>query len=664
MTGEIDGRCRVIIEGVQPEIDGGLFAIKRNVGGSVVVHADIFTDGHDALVAKLKYRFEQDGQWQEVNMTPLGNDRWTAEFQVTEVGQYWYAIEAWVDRYSTWHRDFQKRVAAKQVAAVDLMIGANLMEAASARASGTDAVLLALWGRRLRHDEAVGRAKQISENAELAALIRRCPGRDFAVTYDHQLRVIVDRDRAAFSAWYEMFPRSAASDPGRPGTLKDVESRLPYVVSMGFDVLYLPPIHPVGACFRKGKNNAEQAETGDVGSPWGIGSEDGGHKAVHPDLGTLDDFRQLVASAHDRGIEIALDIAFQCSPDHPYVDEHPDWFRQRPDGSIQYAENPPKKYQDIYPFDFETADWRSLWEELKSIFDFWIQQGVQIFRVDNPHTKPFAFWEWCIGEIKRDHPNVLFLSEAFTRPKIMYRLAKLGFTQSYTYFAWRNTKDELTEYVTELTQTSVREFFRPNFWPNTPDILTEYLQVGERPAFIARLVLAATLSPNYGIYGPPFEHGWNMPREPGSEEYLNSEKYQVHYHEIQRPDSLNELIARLNRLRRDFAVLQSHDRIRFHEIDNDQLICYSRTSEDLTEMLLIIVNLDPHYTQTGWIELTLDDFKLDETHAYQVHDLLSDERFLWHGPKNFVELNPGTAPAHIFQLSRRVRTEQDFENYI
>jgi starch synthase (maltosyl-transferring) len=493
--------------------------------------------------------------------------------------------------------------------------------------------------------------------------MRRCSPRDFVTTYKRKLPVVVERERARFSTWYELFPRSAAEKPGQHGTLQDVEARLPYVAKMGFDVLYLPPIHPIGRAFRKGKNNTQEASPEDVGSPWGIGAEDGGHKAIHPDLGTLDDFRRLVASARKMGIEIALDVAFQCSPDHPYVKEHPEWFRKRPDGTIQYAENPPKKYQDIYPFDFETEDWRGLWQELKSIFDYWIAQDIKIFRVDNPHTKPFPFWEWCIGEIRKQHPDVLFLSEAFTRPKIMYRLAKLGFTQSYTYFSWRNTKLELTEYLTELTRTRVREFFRPNFWPNTPDILTEYLQVGGRAAFMSRLVLAATLCSNYGIYGPPFEHGWSAPLRPGSEEYLHSEKYQVHHHDLDRPDSLAGFVARVNQLRREHPVLQSNHNLQFHPVDNEELICYSKHAEDLSEILLMVVNLDPYHKQSGFVELPLSELKLDADHPFQVHDLLSDSRFLWHGSRNYVELVPNITPTHLFRIRRHVRTERDFDYY-
>jgi starch synthase (maltosyl-transferring) len=704
---ESSGRCRLIVEGVQPEVDAGRYPVKRVVGERVVVEADVFCDGHDAIAAVVRYRTaanpaaklpgtaaatntrsEQDssGDWYEVSMMPLVNDRWRAEFTVDRIGTYYYTIVAWVDRFLTWRRELQKRLAANQVTPIDLAIGAELIQAASERADGEDRQRLADWTLRLRNEEALAHAQQCYEDVELQALMQRHGGRDCATTYECAVQVAVDRERARYSTWYELFPRSAAEEPGRHGTLKDVVDRLPYVAEMGFDVLYLPPIHPIGTSFRKGTNNSTEADPSDVGSPWGIGSKEGGHKAIHPELGTLEDFRHLVGAAQEYGIELALDVAFQCSPDHPYVKAHPQWFRHRPDGTIQYAENPPKKYQDIYPFEFDNEDWRAMWEELKSVFDYWIEQGVRIFRVDNPHTKPFAFWEWCIGAIKHEHPEVLFLAEAFTRPKIMYRLAKLGFTQSYTYFAWRNTKPELTQYLTELTRRStypahaarpegssastggacppnVAEFFRPNFWPNTPDILTEHLQVGGRSAFMSRLVLAATLSSNYGIYGPPFEHCWSAPREPNSEEYLDSEKYQIHHHDLKRLDSLSSFIARVNRLRREHVVLHANDNLRFHRVDNDQLICFSKSSDDCSELILVVVNLDPHHQQAGFVQLTLDDLNLDPTQPYQVHDLLSDSRFLWHGPRNYVELAPEIVPAHIFQVRRRVRTERDFEYY-
>jgi starch synthase (maltosyl-transferring) len=462
--------------------------------------------------------------------------------------------------------------------------------------------------------------------------------------------VYIDREKAGFSAWYEMFPHSASPVPGQHGTFKDCEARLPYIAELGFDVLYLPPIHPIGITNRKGKNNTITATTGDPGTPWAIGSAEGGHKAVNPRLGTLEDFKNLVAKSKEFSIEIAMDIAFQCSPDHPYVKEHPEWFLHRPDGSIQYAENPPKKYQDIYPLNFETEHWRELWEELKSIIVFWAEQGIRIFRVDNPHTKPFAFWEWLISGIKKEYPDAIFLSEAFTRPKVMYHLAKLGFTQSYTYFTWRNHKQDITEYFTELSQTPVKDFFRPNFWPNTPDILHEYLQKDGRAAFMARLVLAATLSSNYGIYGPAFELMENTPREPGSEEYLNSEKYEIRNWDLNRPDSLKDFIRLVNKIRRDNPCLQRNRNLWSNSTNNDNLICYSKHTDDLSNIILTVVNLDPHTTQSGNINTPLSSWGFDAGKPYRVHDLLSDKIYGWSGEWNYIELNPAACPAHIFRV--------------
>jgi starch synthase (maltosyl-transferring) len=470
----------------------------------------------------------------------------------------------------------------------------------------------------------------------------------YVATYPRELTVTVEREKAGFSAWYEMFPRSASPVHGQHGTFIDCEERLPYIAAMGFDVLYLPPIHPIGETGRKGKNNTLTAKADDPGTPWAIGSKEGGHKAINAPLGTLDDFKHLTAKAGEYNIEIALDIAFQCSPDHPYVKEHPEWFLRRPDGTIQYAENPPKKYQDIYPLNFETENWKELWEELKGIVLYWAELGVRIFRVDNPHTKPFQFWEWLLAEVKTDYPDTIFLSEAFTRPKIMYRLAKLGFTQSYTYFTWRNNKKELTEYIIELTQTPVKEFFRPNFWTNTPDILHEYLQTGGRAAFMARLVLAATLSSNYGIYGPAFELMENKPREPGSEEYLNSEKYEIKHWYIERPDSLKDFVSRINRIRRENAALQRNLNLWFNATDNEQLICYSKHTDDHGNIILVVVNLDPHATQSGTINVPLQAWGFDAGKSFKVHDLLSDKRYTWRGEWNFVEIDPNVCPAQVF----------------
>lgn len=657
-----EGRNRVIIEGVYPEIEGGYFPIKRAVGEKIVVEADVFTDGHDAISCVLLYRREGATEWMATPMIALVNDRWRGEFIVAEAGRYTYTLLAWVDRFKTWTRDLAKRVEAGQDVTVDLLIGAELVAAAARRASGSDAQTLDEYAAGLRSyaDDAVQQALAPA----LADMMFHHAERLFATTYDKKLTALVDRKLARFGAWYELFPRSCAAEPGRHGAFCDVEARLPYIAAMGFDVLYLPPIHPIGRAFRKGRNNSTTTVPGDPGSPWAIGAAEGGHTAIHPQLGDFDDFQRLLARAKEHGIELALDIAFQCAPDHPYVKEHPTWFRHRPDGTIQYAENPPKKYQDIYPFDFESEDWRSLWEELLHVVRFWSEQGVHIFRVDNPHTKPFPFWEWLIAEIKRDFPQTLFLSEAFTRPKVMYRLAKLGFTQSYNYFPWRNTKWELTQYFTELTQTEVREFFGPNLWPNTPDILPEYLQFGGRAGFMVRFILAATLGPSYGIYGPAFELCEHRPLAPGKEEYLDSEKYEIKHWDWERPDSLRGLIARVNQIRRQNPALHSNDRLRFHHIDNEQLIAYSKTTDDHSNQILVVVNLDPHHTQSGWLDLPIDDLRLDHHQPYQVHDLLSDARYLWHGGRNYVELNPHVQPASIFQVLRKVRTEHDFDYYM
>jgi starch synthase (maltosyl-transferring) len=656
------GRSRVVIENVKPEIDCGRFPAKRTVGESMSVEADIFADGQDALSALLLYCKEGVSRWTEIPMQLLVNDRWRGAFEVQEIGDYYYTVHAWVDRFKTWRQGLVKKVEAGQDVALELLAGAELIELAAARAAGEDRKSLNHFSAILRGDPSA--AIQSGLDEALATLMEKYPDRRWTATYDKELRVNVERSKARFSTWYELFPRSCAGTPGAHGTLRDCMERLPCVAGMGFDVLYLPPIHPIGYSFRKGKNNALAAQPDDVGSPWAIGAKEGGHKAIHPQLGSLADFKRLVAEAKKFDIEIALDIAFQCTPDHPYVTEHPEWFRKRPDGSIQYAENPPKKYQDIYPLDFECESWEELWKELKSIILFWCEQGVRIFRVDNPHTKAFPFWEWVIGEVKKDYPDALFLAEAFTRPKVMYRLAKLGFSQSYTYFAWRNTKPELTQYFTELTQTDVSDFFRANLWPNTPDILTEYLQFGGRPAFMTRLVLAAMLGASYGIYGPAFELCENVAREPGSEEYLNSEKYEIKRWDLEKPDSLRELTTRVNRIRRENRALQSDRSLRFYPIDNPEILCFSKRTEDLSNVIVVAVNLDPHHTQSGWLELPSEELGLDPQQTFQMHDLLTDARYLWQGKRNYIQLDPNSVPAQIFRVRPRIRREQDFDYFM
>jgi starch synthase (maltosyl-transferring) len=635
-------RVHVMIRGVQPEIECGRFSIKRSAGEEVEVEADVFAYGHDAIACVLRYRHEQDTKWEESPMAGLANDHWRGRFVVTRLGTYRYTLSAWVDHFQTWWRDLKKRVAAGQDVTVDLQSGATLLKVAAARAAGDDA--------RILSEAAAALTPELALSESLAALAARYPVREFAANYK-ELRVTVERERARFSTWYELFPRSTSPDPDAHGTFRDCEKWLPAIAGMGFDIVYLPPIHPIGRSHRKGRNNNPAAAPGDPGSPWAIGAAEGGHKAVNPALGTLDDFRHLVQTASGHGMEIALDLAYQCSPDHPYIKQHPEWFRWRPDGTVQYAENPPKKYEDIYPFEFDTAHWQTLWNELKSIVEFWVEQGVRVFRVDNPHTKPFAFWEWMIADLKAKHPELIFLSEAFTRPNIMYWLAKLGFSQSYTYFTWRNTKQELTEYLTELTQSEVREFFRPNFWPNTPDILHEYLQEGGRPAFITRLVLAATLAANYGMYGPAFEMLQNVAKQKGSEEYLNSEKYEIKHHRFPTDDTgLRGLITRVNEIRRTNAALQSDSGLQFHAVDNEQLIAYSKRTADNQNIVVMVVNLDYRYTQSGFLDLPLAEFGISERRPYTVTDLLTGAQFSWQGPRNYVELRPREIPAHILLL--------------
>ncbi|MBL9095093.1 MAG: alpha-1,4-glucan--maltose-1-phosphate maltosyltransferase [Planctomycetaceae bacterium] len=653
---------RVIIEGVAPEVDGGRFPAKRTVGEKIVVEADIHTDGHDRIAGRLRFRAEGGQAWTDVPLQPLVNDRWRASFVATTIGFWEFMLEAWIDRFGSWRGDLAKKTDAGQDVTSELLEGAALVREAASRAQGDERDWL------LRQAEAIARSDDAALRARagldptLAEVVARYPDRESGVAYERPVRVRVDRERARYGAWYELFPRSAA-DGERHGTLEDIRRRLPYIASMGFDVLYLPPIHPIGRAFRKGRNNSLETGPEDPGSPWGIGSEAGGHKAIHPELGTFEDFDALLSAAAAQGIEVAMDVAFQCSPDHPYVREHPEWFRHRPDGTIKYAENPPKKYQDIYPLDFECADWRSLWNELLSVVTFWAERGVRIFRVDNPHTKPFRFWEWLIAEIQKRFPDAVFLAEAFTRPKVMRYLAKAGFTQSYTYFTWRNTKKQLIEYFTELTQSEMRNYFRPNLFVNTPDILPEYLQYGGPAAFQIRLVLAATLGATYGVYGPSYENHEARPVRPGSEEYLDSEKYQIRKWDWEAPNVFREFIARVNAVRRDNPALQTNDRLRFYESDNDRIVSYGKTTEDLSNIIITAVNTDPHHVQTGWLYVPLEELGMSENDSYQVHDLITDARFLWHGSRNYVHLDPRSTSAHILRLRKRVKSERDFDYY-
>jgi starch synthase (maltosyl-transferring) len=658
----VDGRVRTVIEDVQPRVDAGGFPIKRVVGDLVRVEADAFTDGHDAVRCLLLYRRVEEPQWNEVEMQPLVNDRWSGSFEVTTVGRYRYTIAAWTDRFLTWRRELERRTEPADVL-LALKVGAGLLSDAAARATGRDKSLLLDTAGKLDEASEADSGRTLALDDEVTRAALRHPDRRFESRFERELEVTVDPMLARFGAWYELFPRSTAREPGRHGTLRDCEALLPYVARLGFDVLYLPPIHPIGRARRKGPNNTPEAGPDDPGSPWAIGASEGGHCHIHPALGTLEDFGRLVARAREHGLEIALDIAFQCAPDHPYVAENPQWFRFRPDGTVQYAENPPKKYQDIYPFDFETDDWSALHAELIRVVQFWLGQGVRIFRVDNPHTKPLALWERLIATVKADHPEVIFLSEAFTRPKVMHRLAKIGFTQSYTYFTWRNTRAQLEEYFTELCLGPGREYFRPNVWPNTPDILPEYLQLGGRAAFMTRVVLAATLSASYGIYGPAFELTEWRPRESGSEEYLDSEKYQLRHWDLDRSDSLASFIGRLNRIRREQPALQYNWGLRFLPVDNEQMLAFAKT-HGAHDAIVVVVNLDPQNAHSGWLEMPLEALGLVHDAPYRMHDLLGGGSFLWQGARNFVRLDPQGIVAHIFVVRRHVRTEKEFDYFL
>lgn len=668
--GVSDGRQRSVIDAVLPNVDNGRFAAKCVAGEPFHVEAHCFAEGHDVLRVMLQWQREGEARTAEVPMKLKWNDEWHAEFTPPTPGRYRYTVTAWVDAFESWHHELERRVDSEDIR-IAARVGAAEILAAAGRAGTThaqDAKLLREWAAALEAGAADRALDAVELKARaldpaLAEVAQRHPDRQHATTLSPGFPLVVDRLRARFSTWYELFPRSASPEPGRHGTLRDVEAQLPRIAKMGFDVLYFPPIHPIGRLQRKGRNNALVTEPGDVGSPWAIGAEEGGHKDILPALGTHEDFRRLVKAARAQGMELALDIAYQCAPDHPYVKQHPAWFKWRPDGTVQYAENPPKKYQDIYPFNFESEDWPAMWAELKSVLDHWIEQGVAVFRVDNPHTKAFPFWEWAITEVKRQHPEVIFLAEAFTRPKVMHRLAKLGFTQSYTYFTWRNDKQELTEYFTELSTAPGLDYFRPNVWPNTPDILHESLQSGSDAQFRLRLVLAATLSASYGIYGPAYELKEHLPRNPGSEEYLDSEKYQIRHWDLQRPDSLEGFIAHVNAIRHAHPALQRNDGLKFLSIDNDQLLAYMKTSPDGQDIVVTVVNLDPWNTQSGWLMLDPALIGVEDDQWFLMDDRLGGQRFRWRGHHHYIQLNPWQAPAHVMQVRRRVRSERDFDYF-
>ncbi|MGV8877699.1 MAG: alpha-1,4-glucan--maltose-1-phosphate maltosyltransferase [Sphingobacteriaceae bacterium] len=644
-----NGQQRVIITNISPLIDDGKYPAKRVIDELITLSADIFTDGHDEIAASVLVKHEADKLWREVPMNFMVNDHWEVGIQATKTGFYQFQLMAWIDHFSTWKKGLVKKKAAGQDIAVELQIGAELLQAAIETAKPALKKQLKSWISQLQPDQDVNAAVALATSEEVSDVMRLSRVADLITKHPTIMVLEVERKKAGFSTWYELFPRSAASEPGFHGTFNDVKNLLPRIAGMGFDVLYFPPIHPIGVLNRKGKNNSLTPAADDPGSPWAIGSELGGHKAIHPQLGTVKDFKALIAEANKFDIELAMDIAYQCAPDHPYVKSHPQWFKWRPDGTVQYAENPPKKYEDILPFNFETDDWQNLWQELKSVVDYWITLGVRIFRIDNPHTKSFAFWEWMIREIRTKNPEVIFLAEAFTRPRLMEQLAKIGFNQSYTYFTWRNTKQELEEYITELTQTNLQYYFRPNFWPNTPDILPHHLVEGRENAHNIRLILAATLSSNYGLYGPVYEFGINTPF-PGKEEYNDNEKYEIKHWDWNRYSHTGEIISRINKIRKANPALQTTWNILLAETSNDQVICYAKANLDRSNRLIIAVNLDPFHTQGAYVNIPIKELGIKPDQHYTVTDLLSGAKYHWVGEVNYVALNPYEMPAHILKI--------------
>ncbi len=636
-------QVRVIIENVQPQVEGGLYPAKRTVGERVDVTAAIFGDGHDHIRAEVLYKYGKKGEWKIVEMLPIVNDEWQASFIATEKGSYYFTVRAWIDHFDTWFDGFRKKAAAKVDVTVELLEGIEYL-----RIVGRGDTRIAPFIKRLEDkNQAHAIAAVLSD--DFAMIVHEKPLRNHETELGTEFEIRVEQKSALFSTWYELFPRSSSLKQGKHGTFHDTIKLLPRIAAMNFDVLYLPPIHPIGKINRKGKNNNVTSEPGEPGSPWAIGSDEGGHKSVHNELGTLDDYKKLISEAKKFDISIALDLAFQCAPDHPYVKEHPEWFKQRPDGSIQYAENPPKKYQDIYPFNFETEHWRELWDELKSVIVFWIEAGVTIFRVDNPHTKPIPFWQWVIAEVNKEHEDIIFLAEAFTRPKIMASLGKIGFTQSYTYFTWRINKLEITEYMTELVEGPSRNYFRPNFWPNTPDILPWHLQHQKENIFIIRLALAGTLSSNYGLYGPVYEFGDNTPVE-GREEYFNSEKYEIKSFDWRKTNRMTDIITLLNKARRENAALHSTWNMTFCSIENPNLIAYLKATDDLSNIIMVVVNLDPNGKQSGYLQVPKEKLKLGDKINIKLRDMITEEQYTWTQEWSYVELEPDKMPFHIFKL--------------
>ena len=644
-------QSRVVIEHISPQIDAGLFSVKTIVGETLRVTADVLCDGHDVLAAHLEYKHETEGIWQAVPMQPTGNDAWAASLRTTKHGMYTYRVLAWVDYALNWHYGIGKKIGVGEMVGSELLDGVQYLEFLLPIVDKKEQTYLKTLQKTFADKTQYAQAIAEAASAQLKSLFVKYPQKKF-VTTSPELKLWADREKARFSAWYEFFPRSASPTAGKHGTFKDCEKLLPRVAELGFDTLYLPPIHPIGEVNRKGKNNATQAAATDVGSCWGIGSKHGGHTSLHPELGTLTDFKKLVKKANSLGIEIAMDYALQAAPDHPWVKEHPQWFRWLPDSTVQYAENPPKKYQDILPIYFETSDWQNLWQELLKVALYWVEQGIKVFRVDNPHTKPFVFWEFLISEVQKLHPDVLFLAEAFTRPKIMAQLAKAGFTQSYTYYTWRNTKAEIIEYLTELTQTDSKHYFRPNFWANTPDILPFALQTPNEAVHLSRLFMSMTLSSNFGLYGPVYE---NMVCQPvlGKEEYHNSEKYEINHWDWTKENKITEVLKRTNAARKANAALQYTNNITFCEVENPNLIAYFKQSPDGVNSVLCVVNIDPYNKQGGWIKLPIEKLGIapNQPFSLQMQDVIPNVTYQWDTQHGYVELHP-SLPFHLFKITK------------
>jgi starch synthase (maltosyl-transferring) len=650
---------QLVICNIKPGIHHGLYPIKRVVGDTIIVQADIFTEGHQHIGANLLWRKQKSREWTPVPMHQIGNDQWEAAFTPEGVGFFEYTIEAWSDPFSTWKEEVIKKIESDVFTPIDLDSG---IETLKYMVRNTQGIHIHQSLKELQSNTIPKQILTVIKNLQVPSDPRKYIAKE-KITQHHQIhKVSVKRKRALFSSWYEIFPRSCSTVPGKHATFDDVIQLIPKVADMGFDVLYFPPIHPIGHTNRKGKNGAPHAKPNEPGSPWAIGSEEGGHKSIHPSLGMLEDFRRVIEIAKKHQMEIACDIAFQCSPDHPYIKDHPEWFKWQSDNTIRFAENPPKKYEDIVNFDFDTEHSHDLWLELKSIVEYWIAQGVNIFRVDNPHTKPFDMWGWLITEINKSYPDVIFLSEAFTRPKVMQQLSLIGFDQSYSYFTWRNSKHELIEYMTELNSSPLREYFRPNFWPNTPDILPEMLQYGGKPAFESRFILAATLSSNYGIYGPVFENCIGRAIE-GHEEYQESEKYELKSMQQYTGENISPLIKIVNRIRKEFTALQTTWNFQFCETENDHLIAYIKYSQENDPHLLIIVNIDYTHTQEGTVCIPIDTLGIETDKPFVVHDLLNGEKYVWSGTKNYIKIDPHQCPAHIFALSPHLHEEKEFSYY-